>query len=71
MSKRKFLMVIDVNTNIRVAIPIQQIIQIKEYKHNKDHFAWIQYHGANNQPTVVWAKEFFYDIMTDCHTFKL
>ena len=59
MSKRKFLMVTDVNTNIRVAIPIQQIIQIKEYKRNEDHFAWIQYHGANNQPTVVWAKEFF------------
>lgn len=71
MSKRKFLMVTDVNTNIRVAIPIQQIIQIREYKRNGDHLARIQYHGANNQPTAVWAKEFFYDIMTGCHTFKL
>lgn len=71
MSKRKFLMVTDANTDTRVAIPILQIIQIKEYKHNEDHLARIQYYGANNQFTVVWTKEFFYDIMTGCHTFKL
>ena len=71
MSKRKFLMVTDVNTNTRVAIPIKQIVQIKEYKRNEDYHTWIQYHGANNQPTAVWVKEFFYDIMTGCHTFKL
>jgi len=41
MSKRKFLMVTDANTDTRVAIPIQQIIQIKEYKHNEDHLARI------------------------------
>ena len=71
MSKHSFLMVTDITTNTRVAIPIKRIVQIKEYKHNEDRLARIQYYGANNQFTVVWAKEFFYDIMTGCHTFKL
>lgn len=71
MSKHKFLMVTDVKTNIRVAIPIQQIIQIREYKHNGDHLAWIQYYYTNKESTTISTKEFFYDIMTGCHTFKL
>lgn len=71
MSKRKFLMVTDVNTNIRVAIPIQQIIQIREYKRNGDHLAWIQYYYTDKESTTISTKEFFYDIMTGCHTFKL
>lgn len=35
----KFLMVTDANTDTRVAIPIQQIVQIREYKHNEDYLA--------------------------------
>lgn len=74
MSKHRFLMVTDVtntDTGIRVAIPIKRIIQIKECKNNEDYFARIQYYDADNQPTTVWTKEFFYDIMTGCHTFEL
>lgn len=67
----KFLMVTDANTNTRVGIPIQQIIQIREYEHNKDHLAWIQYYYADNKSATISTKEFFYDIMTGCHTFKL
>lgn len=67
----KFLMVTDANTNTRVAIPIQQIIQIREYEHNKDYLAWIQYYCADNKSATISTKEFFYDIMTGCHTFKL
>ena len=33
MSKHSFLMVTDITTNTRVAIPIKRIVQIKEYKH--------------------------------------
>lgn len=71
MSKHSFLMVTDITTNTRVAIPIKRIVQIKEYKHNEDYFAWIQYYDADNQPIDISTKEFFYDIMTSCHTFKL
>lgn len=67
----KFLMVTDANTNTRVAIPIQQIIQIREYEHNKDYLAWIQYYCADNKSATISTKEFFYDIMTGCHTFEL
>lgn len=67
----KFLMVTDANTNTRVAIPIKQIIQIREYEHNKDYLAWIQYYYADNKSTTISTKEFFYDIKTGCHTFKL
>lgn len=64
-------MVTDANTNTRVAIPIKQIIQIGEYEHNKDYLAWIQYYCADNKSTTISTKEFFYDIKTGCHTFKL
>lgn len=71
MSKHSFLMVTDITTNTRVAIPIKRIVQIKEYKHNEDYFARIRYYDANNQPIDISTKEFFYDIMRDYHTFKL
>lgn len=71
MNKRSFLVVTDVSTDTRVAIPIKQIIQIREYEHNKDHLAWIQYYYADNKFTTISTKEFFYDIMTGCHTFEL
>lgn len=71
MSKRKFLMVTDANTDTRVAIPIKQIVQIREYKHNEDYLAWIQYYYTDKKSTTISTKEFFYDIMTGCHTFKL
>lgn len=71
MSKHKFLMVTDASTDTRVAIPIKQIIQIREYKHKEDYLAWIQYYYTNKKSTTISTKEFFYDIMTGCHTFKL
>lgn len=67
----KFLMVTDANTDTRVAIPIKQIIQIREYEHNKEYLAWIQYYCTHNKSTTISTKEFFYDIKTGCHTFKL
>ncbi len=71
MSKRRFLMVTDISTNTRVAIPIQQIVQIKEYKHNEDYLAWIQYYYTDKKTITISTKQFFYDIMTGCHTFEL
>lgn len=71
MSKHRFLVVNDMSTDTRVAIPVKQIIQIREYEHNKDHLAWIQYYYADNKSTTVSTKEFFYDIMKGCHTFEL
>lgn len=71
MSKRRFLMVTDIDTKLRVAIPIDQIIQIREYNHNEDYLTWIQYYYADNKSTTISTKEFFYDIMTGCHTFEL
>ena len=67
----KFLMVTDANTDTRVAIPIQQIVQIREYKHNEDYLAWIQYYYADDKSTTISTKEFFYDIMKGCHTLEL
>lgn len=71
MSKFRFLMVTDINTNTRVAIPIQQIVQIREYKHNEDYLAWIQYYYTDKKTTTISAKEHFYNVMTGCHTFEL
>lgn len=71
MSKRRFLMVTDISTNTRVAIPIKQIIQIKEYKHNEDYLAWIQYYYTDKKTYTIYTKELFYNIMTGCHTFEL
>ena len=59
MSKHRFLVVNDMSTDTRVAIPVKQIIQIREYEHNKDHLAWIQYYYADNKSTTVSTKEFF------------
>ena len=71
MSKRRFLVVTDMSTDTRVAIPIKQIIQIREYEHNKDYLAWIQYYYTDKDSTTISTKEFFYDILTGCHTFEL
>lgn len=67
----KFLMVTDANTDTRVAIPIKQIVQIREYEHNKEYLAWIQYYYTDKKTTTISAKEHFYNVMTGCHTFKL
>ena len=71
MNKCKFLMVTDANTNTRVAIPIQQIVQIREYKYNEDYLAWIQYYYTDKKTITISTKEHFYNIMTGCHTFEL
>lgn len=71
MSKHSFLVVTDIDTKLRVAIPIDQIIQIREYNHNEDYLAWIQYYFTDKKTTTISTKECFYNIMTGCHTFEL
>lgn len=68
MSKHRFLVVTDISIDTRVAIPVKQIIQIRE---NKNHLAWIQYYYTDKNSTTISTKEFFYDILTGCHTFEL
>ena len=71
MSKRRFLMVTDINTDRRVAIPIKQIVQIEEYKHNEEYRAWIKYYYTDKKTNAIYTKELFYNILTGCHTFEL
>lgn len=71
MSKRRFLMVTDINIDRRVAIPIKQIVQIEEYKHNEEYRAWIEYYYTDKKTIVIYTKELFYNILTGCHTFEL
>lgn len=71
MSKRRFLMVTDININRRVAIPIKQIVQIEEYKHNEEYRAWIEYYYTDKKTITIYTKELFYNILTGCHTFEL
>lgn len=71
MSKRRFLMVTDINIDRRVAIPIKQIVQIEEYKHNEEYRAWIEYYYTDEKTITIYIKELFYNILTGCHTFEL
>lgn len=71
MSKRRFLMVTDINIDRRVAIPIKQIVQIEEYKHNEEYRAWIEYYYTDKKTITIYTKELFYNILTGCHTFEL
>lgn len=71
MSKRRFLMVTDINTDRRVAIPIKKIVQIEEYKHNEEYRAWIEYYYTDKKTNAIYTKELFYNILTGCHTFEL
>ena len=70
MSKRSFLVVTDMDTNHRVAIPIERIIQIKEYKHGKDLVTFVQYYIEKISFTIT-IKESFSSVVTGCCTFEL
>jgi hypothetical protein len=70
MSKRRFLVVTDMDTNHHVAIPIKRILQIREYKHGEDLVTFIQYYIEKISFTIT-IKESFNSVVTGCCTFEL
>lgn len=70
MSKRRFLAVTDMDTNHHVAIPIERILQIREYKYGEDLVPFIQYYIEKISFTIT-IKESFSSVVTGCHTFEL
>lgn len=70
MSKRSFLVVTDMDTNHHVAIPTEQVLQIREYEHGEDLVAFIQYYIEKISFTIT-IKESFSSVIRGCCTFEL